>query len=126
MLLLCAPLSACRPPEAASGAGSVQNPPGVRVSLELPNPPAVGPAEVLVYVLDGSEGVSEAQVTVTGNMTHAGMEPVIAEAQELEPGLYSVPDFDLNMAGDWLLTAEVTLPDGARASADRPISVPGG
>lgn len=96
------------------------------MSLELPEAPAVGPAEVLVYLLDGTAGVSGAQVTVTGNMTHAGMEPVIAEAVEREPGLYAVPDFDLNMAGDWLLTADVTLPDGERASTDRPITVPGG
>ena len=72
-------LAACRPPEGSSqGAGDAS---GVRVSLELPQAPAVGPATVRVYLLSpDNEGVSDATVTVTGTMTHAGMEPVVAEA----------------------------------------------
>ncbi len=122
-------LGGCRPPDVGGAQNSSQNaaqdPEGVRVSLELPETPAIGPAELLVYVLESNEGVADAQVTVTGHMTHAGMEPVIADAVESEPGLYRTQDFAFDMAGDWLLTAEVTLPSGDRATADVPLTVPG-
>lgn len=125
VLFLCLLLSGCRPPDAGGTQDGTQNPEGVRVSLELPDAPEVGPAELRVYVLQGNGAVSDAQVTVTGNMTHAGMEPVIAEATESEPGLYLTQAFNFDMAGDWLLTADVTLPDGSRASDDVPVTVPG-
>ena len=121
-------LVGCRPPEnteqAASGAETQE---GVRVSLELPAEPAVGPAEIRVYLLGGdNEAVSGASVTVTGTMTHAGMEPVITEAVLAEEGLYRTKGFNFNMAGDWLLEAEVTLPNGSEVTEERAVTVPGG
>ena len=67
MLIL---LVGCRPPENTGAASSAGGENGVRVSLELPAEPAVGPAEVRVYLLGGDNGaVSDAAVTVTGTMT---------------------------------------------------------
>lgn len=119
-------LVGCRPPEntgqAAAGAEG-----GVRVSLELVGPPAVGPAEVRVYLLGGdNKAVADATVTVTGTMTHAGMEPVITQAVPAEGGLYRTEDFAFNMAGDWLLEADVTLPDGGEVTDEQAVTVPGG
>ena len=120
-------LVGCRPPESTGAASSAGGEDGVRVSLELPAEPAVGPAEVRVYLLGGDNGaVSDAAVTVTGTMTHAGMEPVIAEAVSTEEGLYVAKDFNFNMAGDWILQAEVTLPDGSEAGDGLSVTVPGG
>jgi hypothetical protein len=53
-----------------------------------------------------------AEVRVEGNMSHAGMVPVLATAQEEAPGIYAVSDFRFTMAGDWILTTRATLPDG--------------
>lgn len=118
-------LVGCRPPENTERA--VSGVEGVRVSLELPAEPAVGPAEVRVYLLGGDNGaVSDAAVTVTGTMTHAGMEPVITEAVPAEDGLYRTENFAFNMAGDWILQAEVTLSDGTETGDELSVTVPGG
>lgn len=124
-VLLLVLLAACRPPEGRTQGAA--NSSGVRVSLELPQAPAVGPATVRVYLLSpDNQGVAEATVTVTGTMTHAGMEPVVAEATPTESGVYETEGFEFDMAGDWLLEAEVTLTDGGTARAERPVTVPGG
>ncbi len=127
LVLLLVLLAACRPPEGGAQGAGADTSSGVRVSLELPQAPAVGPATVRVYLLGpDNEGVSNATVTVTGTMTHAGMEPVIAEATPTEGGIYETESFEFDMAGDWILTAEATLTDGGTAQAERPVTVPGG
>ncbi len=119
-------LVGCRPPDTGQAEGGAETPGGVKVSLELPEEPAVGPAEVRVYLLGGdNEAVSGASVTVTGTMTHAGMEPVITEAVLAEEDLYVAEGFNFDMAGDWILQAEVTLPDGGEVTEERAVTVPG-
>lgn len=120
-------LAGCRPPESSGGAADdAESNTGVRVSLELPQEPAVGPAEVRVYLLGSdNEAVSGAAVTVTGTMTHAGMEPVITEATPTEGGLYQTQDFAFTMAGDWLLQAEIRLADGSETGDELAVTVPG-
>lgn len=85
-----------------------------------PTPPGVGPAR-LIITLEDSAGtpLTEAVVEVEGNMSHAGMVPVRDKAVMSEPGIYLVPSFRFSMAGDWILTVEVTLPDGRKASFRR-------
>ena len=46
-------------------------------------------------------------------MSHAGMAPVSANATEFEPGGYRAV-IDLSMAGDWVVIAHATLPDGRK------------
>lgn len=120
-------LAGCRPPEnTGQTAGSAEGQGGVRVSLELVGSPAVGPAEVRIYLLgENNQAVSGASVTVTGTMTHAGMEPVSAEAVPAEGGLYRTENFAFDMAGDWLLEADVTLADGGEATDELAVTVPG-
>lgn len=95
-----------------------------RIRIEVEGEPTVGEATVLVYLLEeGGEGVSGAQVEITGDMTHAGMMPVVATATEAEPGLYRTEDFRFTMAGDWILTAEIELPGGSTATTERFVTV---
>jgi YtkA-like len=81
-----------------------------------PSPPGVGrPATVSLKVIDflASKPVSGARVTLEGNMTHAGMTPVFAEAKEAEPGRYNAT-LEFTMAGDWVVLVHAALPDGRK------------
>lgn len=44
-------------------------------------------------------------------MSHAGMTPVFAEAQETSDGTYRA-SLELSMAGDWVVVVRAVLPDG--------------
>lgn len=54
-----------------------------------------------------------ARITLEGNMSHAGMAPAFADATEIEPGRYRAI-LELSMAGDWLVAAHLSLPDGRK------------
>ena len=98
--------------------------PDVEVALQIePQPPRVGPATV-VASLSGSDGqpLSGAQVELEGNMTHAGMVPVLAQATEVAPGRYQAP-LEFTMAGDWFILVRATLADGR--SLERKVDVAG-
>lgn len=81
-----------------------------------PSPPGVGrPATVSLKVIDflASKPVSGARIQLEGNMSHAGMTPVFAEAQEAEPGRYRAT-LEFTMAGDWVVLVHAALPDGRK------------
>jgi hypothetical protein len=100
-------LTACR------GAPDTGDPSLVLDLAISPTPPTVGPARLIINLRDTAGVPLEgAEVRVEGNMSHAGMVPVLATAQEEAPGLYAVSDFRFTMAGDWILTTRATLPDG--------------
>ncbi len=113
-------LSGCRPPQDRAASAI---PEGMTGRLELQGEPVIGTVPVVVYLLDGTEGVTGASVSVTGDMTHAGMVPVIRAAAEAEPGLYVAHDFEFDMGGDWFVTAEVTLRNGEQFELAVPASV---
>lgn len=127
VVLLVFVLAACRPSAAPAETGAAEgSAAGVRISLELVGEPALGPAEVRVYLLGGdNEAVGDASVSVTGTMTHAGMEPVLSDAVKVEEGLYRTEDFTFTMAGDWIIQADVRLADGTRAGDEIIVNVPG-
>jgi hypothetical protein len=87
--------------------------PGVSVELGIgPNPPEVGPATLLVTLQDSAGApLEKAQVEIEGNMNHAGMVPVLAQAVEVEPGRYEAA-FEFTMAGDWFILIRAKLADG--------------
>lgn len=88
--------------------------PEMRVETEIsPSPPRVGPITVNLKLTDflTSKLVSGARIQVEGNMTHAGMTPVFANATELEPGRYRAT-LELTMSGDWVVLIHAALPDG--------------
>ncbi|MCD0460088.1 FixH family protein [Roseiconus lacunae] len=76
-------------------------------------PPSVGPCDLTVTLLDASGSpLQGADLTVEGNMNHAGMKPSFAEMSETdEPGVYS-GTIDFTMGGDWFLLINATGPDG--------------
>jgi len=77
-----------------------------------PSPPIVGSSTVALRIADvAGKPVAGAKVSVEGNMSHPGMQPVFSNAKETEPGRYVAP-LELTMAGDWILSVSVTLPDG--------------
>lgn len=79
-----------------------------------PQPPHVGQATITLTVYDPSgKPVSGARINLEGNMSHPGMVPVFADVREMEPGRY-LSTMQLSMAGDWNVTAHVTLPDGRK------------
>ena len=88
--------------------------PGLLLEVGIsPTPPGVGPARLIITLRDTLGAPLEgAEVQVEGNMSHAGMTPVLGTAVPQGQGLYSVPDFTFTMAGDWTLTVTATLPDG--------------
>lgn len=46
-------------------------------------------------------------------MSHAGMGPVFAQANELQPGHYE-SHLSFRMAGDWVILLHGTLPNGEK------------
>jgi hypothetical protein len=68
--------------------------------------------------------VSAQKVEVRGDMTHAGMQPVLAESSEGDSGTYEVP-FEWTMSGDWIVTVKATMSDGSVAEERFDLSVTG-
>ena len=79
-----------------------------------PNPPTVGAATIDLELTDRNrQPVSGARVELESNMSHPGMSPTITTANEIQPGKYR-GTIQLEMAGDWIVVANVTLSDGER------------
>ena len=77
-----------------------------------PQPPRTGQVTITLRLTDTSgTAVTGARIKLEGNMSHAGMAPVFVDATETEPGRYR-SIMELSMAGDWHVSARVTLPDG--------------
>lgn len=132
LLLLGLSISACKPKNSDANSNTTatrssnpsQGAEAIRIRTELVGDAALGAATVNVYVLEGGEGVSGATVEITGDMTHAGMIPVISQAQEIEAGLYQSQDFAFTMAGDWFLIADVELASGEKLQQQIDLTVP--
>ena len=88
--------------------------PGLILDLSIsPTPPAVGQARLIITLEDTTGAPLEAaEIVVEGNMSHAGMAPVLDTALAEGPGRYGISDFSFTMAGDWILTLRASLPDG--------------
>jgi YtkA-like protein len=99
--------------------------PDVLVEHEIsPSPPRVGATIVNLKLTDfaASKPLSGARVRLEGNMTHAGMPPVFADAKELEPGRYRAT-LELTMGGDWVILIHIVRPDGSQV--ERQLDVKG-
>ncbi|MFO7323349.1 MAG: FixH family protein [Chloroflexota bacterium] len=112
-------LTACRqaePPDAQAA--------GIEIAVTMePDPPVTGAATLWVSVRnEAGEPVRDAKLNVRGDMTHAGMVPVIRDIEESEDGVFVVP-FEWTMSGDWIVDFTVTLPDGETAQERLDITV---
>jgi hypothetical protein len=75
---------------------------------------------VLVVTLTEADGtpITNATLIVRGDMTHAGMAPVLRDGiTENKDGVYEIP-FEWTMGGDWVVTVDATLPDGRSVTKD--------
>jgi hypothetical protein len=94
--------------------------PDVEITLDVePQPPVVGEALLRVGIRDADgSSINDAEVSVRGDMDHAGMVPVMGTAEEAPvDGQYLVP-FSWTMGGDWFVTVTVMLPGGEIATAE--------
>ncbi|MBI1256055.1 MAG: hypothetical protein GC204_01165 [Chloroflexi bacterium] len=88
-----------------------------------PDPPTVGDSTLTVTVNTQNQPLADASVAVRGDMTHAGMRPVIADAASTDAqGKVDIP-FKWSMSGDWIVTVTVTLPDKSEVSQDFNVTV---
>jgi len=100
---------------AATGCHNTTADPAVYVAVSIaPQPPRVGAATVTVKLADPSaRPLAGARISIEGDMSHPGMEPVFAKASEAEPGTY-VAHLQLTMAGDWVILVQGRLADGRK------------
>ena len=86
---------------------------GITFKYELtPQPPRVGATTFDLELRDAnSQAVGGAHVELEGNMSHAGMSPVVCVTREIETGKYR-GTLPLTMAGDWIVLVNVTLANG--------------
>lgn len=109
LLILLVALAGCR----GSGEAITAEDANIDVSLSIaPDPPTVGDATLVVSLRDANgDPISGANIDVRGDMNHAGMEPVEADASTDVSGDYRIP-FEWTMGGDWFVIVNATLPDG--------------
>lgn len=88
---------------------------GVTVDFRIkPKPVRVGPVVVCLTLTDaGNHPVSGGQIAVEADMSHAGMSPVFAQANEVQAGHYE-SHLSLANAGDWVILLHGTLPNGEK------------
>ena len=77
-----------------------------------PSYPRVG-LNIFTVTLTSKAGerLAGAHVSLEGDMSHAGMSPVLGDAREIEPGRYQ-GSLDLNMRGDWTVLFHIKLANG--------------
>lgn len=120
MILSLLALPGCR-----GGDPEVDSSLGLEIGIS-PTPPAVGPARLIITLRDTlGNPMDGARIEVEGNMSHAGMAPVLDTARAQGNGLYVVPAFRFTMAGDWVLTVRATLPGGENAAIRKAVGVVG-
>jgi len=96
---------------------------GVTVTVQ-PAATAVGETNLTITLTDASgQPVTDAEVAVRGDMSHAGMTPVLRSGLAEEPGVYTAP-FEWTMAGDWIVTVDFTLADGRSGTETFDFSIP--
>ena len=88
---------------------------GVTVDFEInPKPVRVGPVVICFTLTDAvNHPVTGAQIEVECDMSHAGMSPVFAQANEVQAGHYE-SQLSLAMAGDWVILLHGALRNGEK------------
>lgn len=121
-LLLIVTLAACR----REGPAQSSNP-SLQITL-LAAPDGMKSDYQIVQVVDqAGQPVTDATVSLEGNMNHGGMAPMVGdavtdEADGTADGYYQAP-ISLNMLGDWIMTVSVKTKDGATVTQDIPVQV---
>src|SRR4051812_12023618 len=98
MVLLAAAGCGASPTPAATAAPTVQIDLGVN-----PQPPTVGVGSLILKVTKGGKPLDGLKLDVRGDMTHAGMKPILGSVVTDAQGKASLP-FRWTMGGDWIVT----------------------
>lgn len=103
-------------------------PPASEAAVQITLLPGQGDNGLQVQLHNAAhEPLTDATVTLEGNMNHAGMAPVIAAPVKdgddgASDGVYSIP-FQFSMLGDWIVTVTVELADGTQSTQDINVTV---
>ena len=127
MAVLAIAVTACGPRDAQStsstGAGTAAGATaGLVIDLTL-EPLTLGATTATAVLSEAGDPVTGATVTIRGDMTHAGMAPSLGELLEAEPGVYRSDAFEFQMAGDWIITVDVSTDDGRSATSESFVTV---
>ena len=76
---------------------------------------------VTMHDADGNP-INDAYLIIKGDMTHAGMTPIIAAADGGTDGVYTTP-FEWTMGGDWVITIIANLGDGTTITREFPFVI---
>jgi hypothetical protein len=97
----------------AAACGGPSGAAGVEITWHTTGPVVVGePVVADVSLRDaGGHPIVGATLGIEGHMSHPGMAPVLASAEDRGDGRYQVR-FELTMAGDWIVLVRGALPDG--------------
>ena len=88
-----------------------------------PQPPTIGDSTVTVTVTQQNRPLAGVTVALRGDMRHAGMRPVIADASKTDAEGKVVIPFKWSMSGDWIVSVTVTLADNSQVAQDFNITV---
>lgn len=99
---------------------------GLIMTMEIsPDPPTVGESELRIILTDkAGNPIDGAKLAIKGDMSHAGMTPVLANVNESESGVYTVP-FQWTMGGDWIVSVVAELAEGGIVTRRFDLSVGG-
>lgn len=98
----------------------------IRIEVVKPVfPPPRGSGHLTFRLSDeNDEPIDTATLQIRGDMSHAGMTPLLVTAEGGQSGVYRVP-IEWTMSGDWIVTVEATLSDGRRAARSFDFTVTG-
>lgn len=121
LLVLMMVLIGCRQEEAPA------DNPDINVEMRVePDPPVVGDSTLYVTVTDAQGNpINDANVMVRGDMSHAGMVPVMRDVQAgAQGGVYEIP-FEWTMGGDWFVDVTVLTAGGDSRQVRFEYTLPG-
>lgn len=117
-------LVACKPPEPRSGTSNTQDSTAAAIQMRTVGQVSTSGFALEVDVTGAAASLRGAEARVFGEMSHPGMPRLTWPAIEVEPGLYRVENLVPDMAGDWILTAELQPADGAKVTTELFLTVP--
>lgn len=102
----------------------LESPPVLSIEYRIsPAPARVGAATITFKLIDErGKPIMGARIAIEADMSHAGMSPTFAKANEEGAGRYTA-HLAFPMAGDWILLLHITLPGGKKV--ERQIDVRG-
>jgi hypothetical protein len=114
-------IAGCRQATPTPADSSVQ---AAQIALTIaPQPPTVGDSTLTITITRQNQPLAGVSVAVRGDMTHAGMRPIIADAATTDAQGKLVLPFKWSMSGDWIVSVTVTLTDHSQVAQDFNVTI---